>query len=903
MRARLLCLLTAATAMAAPSVPWSNVPLSFEPNTGQANKEVRYLARGSNYTLLLTGRETVVAARNQPPLRMSFAGGNPSAPMAAEASQRSTSNYFVGNDPTKWRTAVPNYARVRYSGIYPGIDLVYYGREGTLEYDWIVAPGADPGKIRITFEGRPDLRIDGQGDLVIRQGGNEYRHKKPAIYQEIAGKRTAVDGLWVVRGSECSFQIGVYDHTRTLTIDPPLVFATYEGGNLADYAYAVAVDAAGNTYVAGGTGSSNFSTSGALQGALKGVEDVSVTKINSDGSSKIFSTFLGGGGPDEGKGIAVDNEQNVYITGSAGSFDFPMKNPIQGTWGGSGDAFLTKLDPSGALLVYSTYLGGNAIDYATAVATDPVGNAYIVGVTFSANFPTVNPFQAAKGAQQDAFVAKANPDGSAWVYCTYLGGNAVDEGYAIAADSNGNAYVTGYTGSSNFPLQSPLRSSNSNSVDAFITKLNPAGSALVFSTYLGGTATDYGTGIVVDASGNVYVAGVAGSKDFPVVNAMQPKLAGADDAFIAKLSANGSGLIYSTYLGGGSEDQAYGLAIDQAGNAYVTGRTNSSDFPLTDPVQAGRFAFDMFVAELSADGSARLFSTFVGGTGSESGRGIAVDRAGNIHVVGEGSSTDLPLVRPIQASYGGGAEDGIVLLFGKLIPPPPAPDITIVSDNLVSGGAIVPGGWFYVKGANLADVTRIWGPSDFTNGNNLPTNLSGVEVLINGVPAPVYFISPAQVNAQAPQDVSGSITVQVSHDGQLSNILTVPVAQIDPSVYYYTVNGKNFAAALFVDYTVVGDPAVVPGTHKAKPGDIIQLYASGLGPSPSGVTITNPIPITGVGVKIGDTNASVLAADFVAAGQYQVNFTVPQVADGEYAITVSASGKTSPANVFFDIGH
>ena len=345
MRARLLCLLTAATAMAAPSVPWSSIPLSFEPNTGQASRDVRYLARGSAYTLYLTGREMVFAGRNQPPLRTKFPGANPSAPVAAESPQPSTSNYFVGNDPTKWRTAVPNYARVRYSGIYPGIDLVYYGHEGTLEYDWIVAPGADPARIRMTFEGRPHLRIDEHGDLVIRQDGNEYRHKRPAIYQEFAGKRIPVDGRWVVRGSECSFQIGVYDHSRTLTIDPPLVFATYEGGSGLDYAYAVAVDAAGNTYVTGIAGSANFPTAG----TLRGTEDVFVTKISSDGSSKVYSTLLGGGGPDEGLGIAVDTEENVYITGKAGSFDFPMKNAIQPTWGGSGDAFLTKLDPSGGI--------------------------------------------------------------------------------------------------------------------------------------------------------------------------------------------------------------------------------------------------------------------------------------------------------------------------------------------------------------------------------------------------------------------------------------------------------------------------------------------------------------------------------------------------------------------------
>jgi len=664
---RMLFLLTTCTAMAAPGVKWGDIPLSFEPNRGQASTDVRYLARGSAFTLYLSSGETLLAARNQSPLRTKLLGANLAAGVLGESRQESTSNYYVGKDQSQWRTSVPNYGRVRYAGVYPGIDLVYYGNEGKLEYDWIISPGADPRKIRLAFDGADQLRIDQQGDLVIKLGKNEYRHRKPVVYQEAGGKRVPVTGSWALHGREGSFHIGPYDRAQRLVIDPVLIYATYNGGNGLDFANALAVDRAGNTFVTGGAGSANFPTANPLQGSLKGAEDVFVTKINANGSARVFSTYLGGGGMDEGKGIAVDNGGNVYVTGSAGSFDFPMLGAIQGTWGGSGDAFVTKLNGAGSL-VYSTYLGGNAIDEGRGLAVDPAGNAYVVGITFSTNFPTVNPFQAAKGAQQDAFVAKINPGGTAWVYATYLGGNAVDEGYGIAADATGNAYVTGYTGSTNFPLQSPIRVSNLATVDAFVTKLNAAGSALVYSTYLGGSGTDYGTAIAVDSSGSAYVTGVAGSNDFPVVNAMQPNLAVADDAFVAKFNPSGSALVYSTYLGGGSEDQAYALAIDQAGNAWVTGRTNSSDFPLTTPIQATRFAFDIFVTEINAAGSARLFSTFLGGTGSESGRGIAVDRLGNIHVAGETISTDFPVVNAIQQTNGGGAvsQDAFVLQLGDL---------------------------------------------------------------------------------------------------------------------------------------------------------------------------------------------------------------------------------------------
>lgn len=895
----------AGMAMAAPSVKWSEVPLSFEPNMGQAAANVRYLARDNSYALYMACGETLLYGQGSP-LRTKIRGAEPSCRITGEAPQASTSNYFVGRDPEKWHTAIPNFAKVRYSGVYRGIDLLYYGKDGHLEYDWVVSPGADPGAIRMTFDTADRLRIDKRGDLVIRAGKNEYRHKKPVVYQEVAGRRVPVAGSWILRGKEGSFHLGAYDRTEELVIDPPLIFSTYEGGSGLDYAYAVAVDSIGNTYVVGGAGSTNFPASGGLQSALKGAEDVFVTKINPSGSAKLYSTYLGGGGPDEGHGIGVDVQGNAYITGNSGSIDFPLKNAIQATPGGSGDAFLAKLNATGSALIYCTYLGGSGEDTGSAVAVDAAGNAYVTGSTFSNDFPTTNPYQSVKGAQEDAFVAKMNPAGTAWVYSTYLGGNNVDQGNSIAVDSAGNAYVAGYTASSNFPVQSPFQSLNAaNSVDAFVTKLNPAGSALVYSTYLGGSSTDYATAIAVDSSGSAYVTGIVTSDDFPLANPIDSKLGShaVDDVFVTKFNPSGSGLVYSTYLGGASADDAYAIAVDHAGNAWITGRTNSSDFPLTNPIQATRFAFDMFITEIDASGSTKLFSTFLGGTGSESGRGIAVDQLGNVHIAGEGTSTDFPVVNPVQGSNGGGAvpQDAIILSLGTA-PPVTGLTITAVSDNLVDGGPVVPGGWFYVKGSNLSDTQRIWGTSDFSDSTTLPTDLNGVEVWVNGAPVPVYFISPTQVNAQAPSNISGSITVQVFRLGVGSNILTAPVAQVQPSIYFYEANSKKYAAALFADYSIVGDPAVVPGTHKAKPGDIIQLYAAGLGPSSSGTALTSPVPITGVSVTVGSASAQILGAYLVAPGQYQINFVVPQIADGEYTITVSSSGQTSPADVFFDIG-
>jgi hypothetical protein len=686
---------TTTAVKAATSVRWDAIPLSFEPDTGRESPEARYLARGSSFTLYLADSEILLSGHDQVPLRMKFVGANLAPLILGENQQASSSNYFVGNDPSKWRTSVPNYARTRYQGVYPGIDLVYYGHDGNLEYDWIVSPGADPRRIRLHFDSADRVRIDNQGELVIELGQTEYRHRKPVVYQEVAGQRTEIAGTWQLHGKDAAFRIGAYDRARPLIIDPVLYYSTYLGGSNSDYAYAIAADGVGNTYVTGGTGSATFPTKNPLQSVLRGSVDVFVTKFNANGA-KLYSTYLGSGGVDEGRGIAVNSHGEVYVTGSAGFSDFPMKNAIQGTWGGSGDAFLTKLNATGSALVYSTYLGGNAIDYGTAIALDPAGNAYVVGVTFSTNFPTVSPFQAAKGLQQDAFVAKINPAGSAWIYATYLGGNNVDEGYGIAADSSGNAYVTGYTASTNFPVQSAFRSANTGGVDAFVTKLNSAGSALVYSTYLGGSATDYGTAIAVDSSGNAYVTGIVTSDDFPLANPIDATLGShaVDDVFVTKFNPSGSGLVYSTYLGGGSADDAYAIALDQTGNAYVTGRTNSSDFPLVSPLQITRVAFDMFVTEINAAGSAIPFSTFLGGSADESGRGIAVDLVGNIHIAGESTSTNFPVAKAAQTANGG-VQDGIVLLLATRVPPPPFNDFV---GHGCSGGEVlydVPDGVAY----------------------------------------------------------------------------------------------------------------------------------------------------------------------------------------------------------------
>ncbi len=360
------------------------------------------------------------------------------------------------------------------------------------------------------------------------------------------------------------------------------------------------MDSAGNAYVTGYTGSSNFPTKNPFQGARAGSYDAFVTKLSPTGSALVYSTYLGGGGSDVGDGIVVDSTGNAYVSGQTTSTNFPTKNPFRAANAGGFDAFVTKLSPTGSALVYSTYLGGNGYDYAYGIALDSARNAYVTGYTHSTNFPTKNPFQGVyPGGYYTAFVTKLSPTGSALVYSTYLGGSYADVAYGIAVDSTGNAYVTGSTGSANFPTKNPFQGVSAGNFDAFVTKLSPTGSALVYSTYLGGNSVDAAYGIALDSAGNAYVTGYTHSTTFPTKNPFQP--AHAFDAFVTKLSPTGSALVYSTYLGGSNgSDIGYGIAVDSTGHAYVSGQTNSTNFPTKNPFQAANAGnYDAFVTKLS----------------------------------------------------------------------------------------------------------------------------------------------------------------------------------------------------------------------------------------------------------------------------------------------------------------
>ena len=692
---------------------YGQIPLSFEANEGQQAEQVKFLSRGKGYNLFLTNGEAVLALRKpnkktKAPaeqsaafsekgksqlaiVRTNLVGAKPSPKVTGQKELPGKANYFIGNDPTKWRTDVTTYGKVHYEQVYPGIDLIYYGNQHQLEYDFVVAPGADPARIRLNITGARKMYVNSRGQLVLQTASGPLRWNKPAIYQEIDGKRCAVKGKYLLRrGRQLSFRVAAYDALKPLIIDPALVYSTYLGGSNTDLGQAIAIDTAGDAYVTGVTLSTNFpTTGGTAQTAYGGgTGDAFVTKLNSAGNGLVYSTYLGGSGGvggsdgDNSFGIAVDASGNAYITGYTSSTDFPTTvGAFHRTYGGSGDAFVTMLNSTGSGLMYSTYLGGSDGEQGNGIAVDGGGNAYVTGFTRSANFPTtLVAFETTPGGMEDAFVTKLNPTGTGLIYSTYLGGSSNDEGFGIAVDAAGNAYVTGFTGSTNFPTMAGAFQTTFGGVeDAFVTKLNFAGTGLIYSTYLGGSSNDEGFGIAVDAAGNAFVTGRTSSINFPTMaGGYQTTFGGSADAFVTKLDSTGIGLVYSTYLGGNNLDGAVGIAVNAAGNAYVTGFTGSTNFPTTPGAFQTTFGGvqDVFMTILDSAGAGLLYSTYLGGSAFDKGYGLAVDTVGNAYIGGSTESTNFPTTAGTYQTGYGGTSDAFVAKINPAASPTPPPTPT-----------------------------------------------------------------------------------------------------------------------------------------------------------------------------------------------------------------------------------
>lgn len=775
---------------------YSRMPMSFEVNQGQADEAVRYISRGHGYQVFLTADEAVLVLqtpkensqasrireergyepRDLPEitssaLRFKLPNSRSAGQISADGLLPGKSNYLVGNDPQSWHTQIPNYSRIEYREVYPGVTLAYYGTQRALEYDFVVAPDADPSQISVAVEGADKIELDPSGDLVLHVGGQKVYHRAPVSYQSIGGKRRQVNSRYVLKGdNQIGFVVSGYDAKQALVIDPIIDFSTFFGGIGSDEGFAIAVDSTGAAYVTGTTYSNNFNTFAPLQTINRGGKfDAFITKINPAGSAIVYSTYLGGSAEDAGRGIAVnsageafiagitnsqdfnvrnplqptitglaedafvakvnangtdllfstylggnnidqaftiavDANGDAFVAGSTGSTNFPTKNPLQANNRGNTDVFITKIKGDGTELRYSTYLGGGAFDEAYGIALDAAGNAYVTGATSSNDFNVVNAYQENNsGGGSDAFLAKINSNGTTLVYSTYLGGSGVDVAYGVAIDANINAYITGHTFSTNFPLQNPLQNANRGNADAFITRFNLTGSGLVYSTYLGGAGGDFGRGIIIDVGAQAIVTGRTASTDFNTRNPLQATNRGNFDAFVSKLNITGSQLVYSTYLGGAGDDFGFGIALDGSSNVYLTGDTNSTDFNTQNPLQASnRGGLDAFVTKINSGGSGLVYSTYLGGSGEDLASSIALDTAGNAYITGLTSSNDYATISPIQASSRGGLEVFVTKIFA---------DASSIAFNTYFGGngsdtgnaiAVDSGGSCYVTGATTS---------------------------------------------------------------------------------------------------------------------------------------------------------------------------------------------------------
>ena len=850
----------AASASANLRVQYTRLPLEFEANQGQSDSQVKFLARGQGYALFLTSNDAVLSLSKSSSatqkttdataaLRIHLIGGNPSPEVEAQEKLPGTSNYFIGHDPRNWRTNVAQYARVRYRDVYPGIDLVYYGNQRQLEYDIAVAPGADPKQVRFAVDGLKPLRLNHRGDLVLSTANGDVLWHRPMVYQEEHGGKRLIAGRYRIHSNrEFGFEIDDYDRDKPLIIDPVLSYSTYIGGSLDDWFGWVTVDASGNAYAVGMTQSTNFPLVGPLSTNSSyggGAHDGTIVKLNSAGTARLYSTYLGGNGDDWVRGISLDSVGNAYVTGYTTSSNFPTVNPYQPSYGGGYDAFVAKLSSSGSSLLYSSYVGGTGDDFARGIAADNNGNAYVVGYTSSSsNFPIQNALQGAYGGgPYDAFVAKFDTTQSgaaSLVYSTLLGGSGDDEATRVAIDSSGNVYVAGSTTSTSFPTQNPYQVANHGGNDVFVSEINATDTALVFSTYLGGTGDDTVGGMAVDSTG-IYVAGSTTSTDFPTMNPVQAVNGGLDDAFLTKFDPTGSSLIYSTYYGGSSNEYCLTMAVDGSGRTFLGGTTTSTDFPVVHPIQSTNAGnFDGFVIAFSARGSQIIYATYFGGNSFDEIQGIAVDATGNAYIAGETFSNNLQVTSGVvQPKYGGNGDAFLAKIQ--------YPDYTINITNSPQSALVTQQATF----SGILTALNGYGSAvTLSCGTGAPaactvTPSANVTPTSSGVPFTVGVSSTKSTNYVFAINAVGTDAAHIPHSANIS-FSSRPDFTLASSSASQTVKA-GIAAQYTSNFAPVGDKTFVNGvTYSCSPVGFptsstctfspAQLVAGT--PGPSNVTLT-----------------------------------------------------------------
>jgi len=959
---------------------YGKIPLSFEPNVGQSDPQVQYISRASGYALFLTPRETVFLLKSGSPktsdatksglngsapfergssLRLQFLNSNPGAPLTAANKLPGKINYLIGSDSKSWHTNIPTFATVAQHDLYRGIDVVYYGTQQQLEYDFVVSAGADPRAIALSFAGSKKVHVDQSGDLIVSVPAGDVRMRKPLVYQQAAdGERKLVAAKYVLRGaSRASISVGSYNQKQTLIIDPILEYSTYLGGSNIDGGNAIAVAQDRTAFIAGGTFSTDFPTAHPLQPNHGGPDDFArdafVAKLSADGSTLLYATYLGGKNEDIANGIAVDTFGDAYVTGTTLSPDFPVTPGSFNTeCGGDGNcgatlnpqhlivsnAFVTKLNPAGSALIYSGFLGEyeNVIGQAITVDTNLV--AYVTGQTGANITPTVPiippdvpppPFPITSNAAQpnfgggfaDAFLSKISSTGTSILYSTYVGGGNEDFAFGVGIDASANAYVTGISYSPDFPVTgSALQPFNAGAGDAFVTKINTLGGPFAYSTLLGGSGIDQGNGIAVDPTGIVYVAGESSS---PGLFTSPRPYGGNGDGFVAKLNPALSGsasLLYFTYLGGSLADTANGVAFDGNGNAYVTGSTVSSDFPVVgavfQPVYGGGNA-DAFVTKLDPTGASIIYSTFLGGSNTESGNSIGVDTIGSAYVTGQTCSLDFPLTNPEQAGSGGNCDafiSKVSVLNGIILNP-----TGLVFQSLNVGATSLPQTVTLTTGDSSVSINFVGiggvNPGDFTQtttcGGSVP---SGMQCTFRvtfsptavGLRKGTLIIGDTENGSPVTHVVAltgSTSTVQLSASSLNFGSQSIGVATAPQTITLTNVGSSALTVSGIVASSDFGQTnnctkaPLQPGTNCVVN---VTYTATTSGASLGALTITDNVPgspqvvlLNGTGLTPDFTVASESPSISIAAGQ-TASFTVDVSSISGFAQSVALSCGGAP---------
>ena len=854
----------------------NSLPLRFEPNQGQAPAGVQFVSRGHGYSLALTSTEALFQT-GQALVKMRLLRANGGAQASPEGQLAGRSNYLLGNDRSEWRTGIPHYQRVRFTAVYPGIDLVYYGNSEQLEYDFIVQPGADASAIAMEFDGARQVRVL-DGDLILDTGNGEVRHKAPSIYQESGGQRTAIRGSYRILGpNRVGFSLQSYNRAQELIIDPVLLFSTFYGGQLRDEAKSLGLDSEGNLYVGGLATSSDFPvTPGVLQSRNNGSgNDIFVVKLNATGTQVLYSTLIGGSAEESDAAIAVHPAGEVSVGGTTTSSNFPTTgNAYQNSPRGGTDGFALKLNATGSGLLFSTRIGGKGTDSVHGISIDANGNAYVTGETDSSDFPvTVDTFRTERRGTNDCFVVKFNQTGTALVYSTFIGGDsessivAYESARAIAVDRFGQAHIGGITTLSDFPITAPaLQSMLVGQGDAFVTKLNPSGTALVFSTFIGGEGIDQVNALSLDQAGNVYVAGFTGSARFPTTpQVLRPYasggLTGLSDGWVAKLNASG-GATYVTFLGGSGDDQVNGITSDSAGNAYVIGTTNSRDFPVTfDALQASigtgsSEVNDAFIAQLDQYGQTMPFSTYLGGNRNEIGAAITRDPMGNLFIAGYTQSSNFP-VNPgaLKKTTGFGTSTAFISRIGETMRGPS--QLAIISGNNQSAN----------QDTVLTQLLAVELRDQFNNPlRNLSVSFTGVNVVL----------SASAVNT----DVTGRASVQVRLGNRPgSATVTASFGQLAPAVFNLTVLRVGPPLPAISRNSVVGAAGSIPLVHQISTGSIALVSGEIFAPAGTNRTVGPDDLIDGKlpNVFLGTCLAvNGVAARLLSLSSSQIKFQTPE---------------------------